>query len=117
MMSGNTCKNFLGSVLLMAFIFPSLCFSYEEKPFELFNTKRNFANKSEIIWQQADDINATCEKESRLRGNNGFGYALEACSFWTRSGNKSICTIITSKATNLVTLGHEVRHCFQGEFH
>jgi hypothetical protein len=94
-----------------------LTFSYEDKPFENFDTRKNFANKGEIVWRQAEDVNTACERESRRIGNNGFGYAVQACSFWFVSGNKTVCTIITGRTTNLVTLGHELRHCFQGEFH
>ncbi len=108
----------LRNAILGALIFsPALVFSYEDQPYRNFNTQNNTVNKSEIVWRQASDINEACERESRRLGNKGFGYALLACSFWERSGDKTICTIITSKATNLVTLGHEVRHCFQGEFH
>ena len=109
---------FTRAVCCMAtMIFSSLAFSYEDKPFENFDTKKNFANRGDIVWRQADDVNAACERESRRIGNNGFGYALLACSFWVRSGDKTVCTIITGHKTNLTTLGHEVRHCFQGEFH
>ena len=103
--------------LLMTVIFSGFAFSYEDKPFENFDTKKNFANKGDIIWKQAEDVNAACERESRRIGNNGFGYAVQACSFWVVSGNKTVCTIITGHKTNLVTLGHEIRHCFQGGFH
>lgn len=86
-------------------------------PFTKFNTDRNVTNQTSITWRQSDDVQAACEAESIRRGNGGFGYSLEACSFWSHSGSSSNCLIITAKNTDLDTLGHETRHCFQGEFH
>jgi hypothetical protein len=82
-------------------------------PESKFNTNKNITNQSTIVWKAVDNLQETCERESRKRGNNGFGYQLEACSFWT--GNS--CTIFTSKMTSLHTLGHETLHCFQGNYH
>ena len=78
-----------------------------------FDTRKNLVNQSTITWLTVDNLQATCEAESRKRGNNGFGYTLEACSFWV----KNTCTIITKKQTSLHALGHETLHCFQGAFH
>jgi hypothetical protein len=78
-----------------------------------FDTKNNLVNKSTITWLTVDNLQQACEKESRNRGNGGFGYTLEACSFWTANS----CTIITSKKTTIHALGHETLHCFQGGFH
>jgi hypothetical protein len=78
-----------------------------------FDTRANIVNQSNITWLAVDNLQATCETESRRRGNKGFGYTLEACSFW--EGNR--CTIITPKKTTLHALGHETLHCFQGAFH
>jgi hypothetical protein len=78
-----------------------------------FNTRNNLVNQSTITWLTVDNLQATCEAESRKRGNNGFGYTLQACSFWV----KNTCTIITQKQTSLHQLGHETLHCFQGAFH
>ena len=78
-----------------------------------FSTKKNFTNQSTITWNPVDNVQATCEAESRKRGLGGFGYPVEACSFWT--GNS--CIIITSKNPTNFTIGHEARHCFQGNYH
>ncbi len=84
-----------------------------QDPLAKFDTGNNLVNKSTITWLTTDNLQATCEAESRRRGNKGFGYALEACSFWR--GNS--CTIITSRQTTQHALGHETLHCFQGAFH
>jgi len=66
-----------------------------------------------ITWRAVDNVQKACEVESRKRGNKGFGYAVNACSFW--EGNT--CTIITQRRVNMHTLGHETLHCFKGNWH
>ncbi len=78
-----------------------------------FDVKDNLVSESIILWQAADNVQKACEAESRKRGLGGFAYAVEACSFW----NGSVCLIITSKKPTMRILGHETRHCFQGNFH
>jgi hypothetical protein len=82
-------------------------------PHALFNAKKREISKSTITWQLTDNVQKTCEAESRKRGNKGFGYPVSACSFW--SGDT--CTIITGTKTTTLDMGHELRHCFQGSFH
>lgn len=84
-----------------------------DDPKEIFNANTNFTTQSTITWLPVNDVQKTCEAESRKRGFKGFGYSVNACSFF--DGNQ--CTIITGKQTNMHTLGHEVRHCFQGQWH
>lgn len=78
-----------------------------------FNATKKMSSKVNIEWQTVDNIQATCEKESRARGLGGFGYAVQACSFW--QGNT--CNIFTVKNPTIHSLGHETRHCFQGNYH
>ena len=68
-----------------------------------------------LTWRTVDNVQQACEAESRRRGFNGFGYSVEACSFW--NGNGTECIIITKSKTNNHELGHELRHCFQGNYH
>jgi hypothetical protein len=71
-----------------------------------------------ITWNRVDDVRKTCEAESKKRGYGGFGYSVEACSFWAVDNKGvNICHIFTRKKTTMHELGHEVRHCFQGTFH
>jgi hypothetical protein len=70
-------------------------------------------DKSTITWQVVTNVQATCEAESRRRKFGGFGYSVDACSFWEGDS----CVIITGRNTTLHEIGHEMRHCFQGAFH
>jgi len=94
----------------------------EDNAYSFYSTNKNQVNAVTIQWITVKDIQQSCEAESRKRGNNGFSYAVEACSFWDDrkdwSGKtKRDCRIYTTKKTNNDTVGHEVRHCFQGEYH
>ena len=90
----------------------------DEDPEANFPVGNNFTNSTTINWVSVDNVQARCEAESRKRKFGGFGYAVEACSFWDKGpNNENVCTIVTGKSTNMHTLGHETRHCFQGSFH
>lgn len=60
-----------------------------------------------------NNVSERCEAESKKRGMGGFGYSVQACTFWTGD----VCTIITAKKETHHTLGHEFYHCFAKGFH
>ncbi len=99
-------------LLLLLAVVPALANDWDN-PSTPFDTKKNYTNKSTIQWVTVDNVQAECEKESHSRGYGGFNIAVQACSFYR--GNE--CTIITHRTTTMHTLGHEVRHCFQADWH
>ena len=110
------------SIFLIFFMMVFLCQkSYAEdwkNPYSLFDAKQLISDNVSIKWIRVSDIRATCEAESRKRGLGGFGYSMEACSFWgTGKDGKSFCDVFTRVKTTLHDIGHEMRHCFQGSFH
>jgi hypothetical protein len=84
-----------------------------DNPSTPFDTKKNYTNHSHIQWMTVDNVQASCEKESHNRGYGGFNIAVQACSFY--KGDQ--CVIITGKKSTMHQLGHEVRHCFQADWH
>jgi hypothetical protein len=80
-----------------------------------FDAGKKMSETVSLSWRTVDDIQKACELESRRRGNGGFGYSVEACSFWNSQGTE--CTIITRNISSLHEIGHELRHCFQGNYH
>ena len=100
-------------IYLTLFFHPYAYSADWENPEFQFDAGKLERNKVTIEWKRVGDVQAECEKESRKRGNEGFKFALQACSFWW--GNS--CVVITGKKTSLHSLGHEMRHCFQGEYH
>jgi hypothetical protein len=84
-----------------------------DHPNRPFTTELN-STHSNIKWITADNVLQACDKESRRRGFGGFGNVrIAACSFYVENE----CTIITAKTPTMHTVGHEVRHCFQGQWH
>ncbi len=80
---------------------------------ELFDSARNFTVTSKVTWIPVDNIQATCNREARVRGYGEFEYEIKACSFY----ENDVCVVFTEKKLNMHTLGHEVRHCFQANWH
>ena len=93
-------------------------FAYYEDPHQSFDMTSNMTNNTTITFIQTNNVQATCTAESKKRGRAGFPFSVEACSFWDRSlTGPDSCTIVTSTKANFHTIGHEVRHCIQGNFH
>ena len=84
-----------------------------DDPIAPFDASNIPATPLSITWVTTDNVQKVCDAESRRRGKGGFGYSIQACSFW--EGNS--CTIVTSKRPSMHTVGHETRHCFQGNWH
>lgn len=110
-------KTFIASIIALSFTASVSAQTWESwdnptKPFDA--TKDRIADKVEIEWRLADNINAACELASKEFGNNGFGgQKMQGCAFWW--GSK--CVIITKKKPTMHTVGHEMRHCFYGAWH
>ncbi len=104
-------------VISLSLTLSTSIFATTEDPHQQFSVNKNNTNKSTITWRPVVDVQAECEKESKRLGYGGFGYSVEACSFWDKSPLSNVCTIITAKTVNFHTVGHEIRHCFQGNFH
>jgi len=84
----------------------------------LFLVNKNKIDDTHIHWKAVKNIQATCDRESKKRKFGGFGYQVEACSFWDKNKyGENECLIFTQISTSINTIGHEVRHCFQGEWH
>jgi hypothetical protein len=101
------------AVIITSLLVASQATALNDDPNKPFDTSNNYTTQSTITWRPVDDVQKACEAESRKRGFKGFGYGVQACSFF--DGNQ--CTIITGKQTTMHSVGHEVRHCFQGNWH
>jgi hypothetical protein len=106
-------------ILLSLALICTSAFSYttKENPHEYFDLSNNNSNEIAVSIIPSDNVQATCDAESKKRGYGGFKMSVEACSFWDkkRVGNK--CTIVLPRHANFHTVGHEMRHCMQGSFH
>jgi hypothetical protein len=58
-------------------------------------------------------LRETCNRVARKKGYQTYKSEINACAFW--EGN--VCTVYTPETTSMHTVGHEMRHCFQGAWH
>lgn len=101
-------------VLLVALMMQSaVAFGSNDSPTVPFDATKNVTETMIITWKPVSNVQAACEAASRANGYTGFGFAVNACAFW----KDNTCTVITKKNPTMHTLGHEVRHCFQGNWH
>lgn len=99
--------------VLVSLIVANQASAFNDDPTQPFDTSSNYTTQSTITWRTETNVQKACEAESRKLGYKGFGYGIQACSFFEGKN----CTIITGKKTTMHSLGHEVRHCFQGNWH
>ena len=84
-----------------------------DDPTDKFDATQTMTDKTVVIWKRVDNVQIGWNAESERLGVAKIPYQVKACSFWT----KNTCTIITGKKTTQHSLGHELRHCFQGNWH
>lgn len=81
-------------------------------PYTLFDAVPRPRGPAVVVeWLVQADPNDTCQRVMGRRTP----YQVEACAVFVPT--ESRCVIITGPKTNLHTLGHELRHCVQGDWH
>lgn len=88
-------------------------FASWDDPHRQFDMSKNSPETMSITLKSVDNVQQTCESENRKRFGKNFGFAVNACSFW--EGNS--CIIIVPRRASMHTLGHELLHCYQGNWH
>lgn len=85
--------------------------SWEYVPEPIQVQKRRDQTRS-INWLQVpnDQLQQICERVTKGRFGNK---KIAGCASWV--GNK--CTVITGMNTTTSNLGHEIRHCYDYDFH
>jgi hypothetical protein len=102
----------------LLFLSFSVAAEYSEDPYAKIPTDNNMTNKSKITWRPVDDVVKECNKERVKYGQKPYTFQVQACASWGFNlFRQAECVIITSKTPNMATLGHEMRHCFQGSYH
>ena len=74
-----------------------------------------------IVWNRVDDVQAVCQN---LAGRKEV-FAIRGCSKWSDGfrSNERVCSIYAPEpdsamdAQAFATLGHELMHCFEGNWH
>ena len=84
-----------------------------DRPEAVFNATNTITNQTLVTWRRVSNVMEECNAESTRLSVAKIKPPFIACSFWT----KKTCLIITNKNTTQHSLGHELRHCFQGDWH
>jgi hypothetical protein len=84
-----------------------------DHPTKTFDARKKERSSIRVDWRTVDDVRAVCSKMNEASGYGPIKFSINACS--VRQGN--VCTIVTNQDTSMHTLGHELRHCFQGAWH
>lgn len=90
---------------------------FVENPNRIFDLDKAMTKKTFVTIEYTDKIQSKCESESKNRGYKGFGYAVEACSFWDEKFMINSCTIFVPQKVSMITLAHEFMHCIFGSWH
>jgi hypothetical protein len=94
----------LRCVILVALL--TGCSTFIAKPYE-----ERITDSTVVTWTTVDDVEKECIKAGAK--DPGAFQNILACAIY----NKNSCKIMTAKTTSMETLGHELRHCFEGKFH
>jgi hypothetical protein len=98
-------------LFLLVFLSNSALADWDD-PTKPFDTKSNYTRTVKLNWIPVDNVQKVCELEYKKRKLT-LTHRVDACSFWANY----TCTIYTKKTPNMHDVGHEVRHCFQGNWH
>jgi hypothetical protein len=80
---------------------------------QLFDFTKRITSNTQVSIETASNVKEACDKKAMSYKVAPNYVNPMACSFWTNS----YCVIIVGEKTSLDTLGHEIRHCFQGHWH
>ncbi len=72
-------------------------------------------NDVKVRWEVRDNVSEVCSRAAKLTTTQAWMTPPLACAMWNVASNE--CVIITGKKVSHVELGHELRHCFEGNFH
>lgn len=72
-------------------------------------------NDVKVRWEVRDNVAELCGRAAKITTAQAWMTPPLACAMWNVASKE--CVIITGKQVSHVELGHELRHCFEGNFH
>lgn len=87
----------------------------EYADFEPQAAEKRIMQRVNLTWDVRADASEYCAKVMQRQGKKPLEGQPIACATWSEAKNQ--CTIVTSPNPTHVVIGHEVRHCFEGNFH
>ena len=103
------------ATLLMLPLMANAQWSFDNSGGRVFDMSKNITKKTtiELKYVEPKDMQKTCDTLSRKFGNNGYNYGVLACTFFWDDK----CVVVVPKKVDMRTVGHEMMHCFQGDWH
>jgi hypothetical protein len=108
----NTKQKIFCTIIFAALLAPLVVNADDAETLEGFTPKINDVT---VTIYNAKDIMETCSTEAARFGNPPYPKEVMACTTYDIV-NKS-CTIFVPVKVSIATLGHELKHCFLGNFH
>ena len=72
-------------------------------------------NDVKVRWEIHDNVTELCSRAVKMSPTQAWMTPPLACAMWNVASRE--CLIITGQKVSHVVLGHELRHCFEGNFH
>ena len=72
-------------------------------------------NDVKVRWEVRENVSEVCSRAAQLSPTQAWMTPPLACAMWNVASKE--CVIITGKKVSHLELGHELRHCFEGNFH
>lgn len=72
-------------------------------------------NDVKVRWEVRENVVEVCSRAAKITAAQAWMTPPLACAMWNVASKE--CVIITGKKVSHVELGHELRHCFEGNFH
>lgn len=89
--------------------------AYETGRFNVMPAQYRIMNTVRIQWVIRQDVTRFCAGAYQMANSQAFLTPPVACAMWDIL--QSECTVFTGPLTTHATVGHEIRHCFEGNFH
>jgi hypothetical protein len=102
-------------LIVALFLVSQTAYAFDDSPTKSFSTKENNHETMLITWKTVANIQQVCQAEYKRRGFGEITHRVDACSFW--NDLTKTCTIYTKKNPTMHDVGHEMRHCYQGNWH
>ena len=72
-------------------------------------------NDVKVRWEVRENVTEVCRRAAKISTAQAMMTPPLACAMWNVASKE--CVIITGTKVSHVELGHELRHCFEGNFH
>jgi hypothetical protein len=74
----------------------------------------SYSQTTKIQWRKVPNVDEYC-RQALPDKKSKETKVYQGCAVWSKVESK--CTIVTGYKEDLAVIGHELKHCFNGEFH